>query len=984
MKNIEFINAGAGSGKTWTLTTKMAELIGSGATSPSRVILTTFTKLAAEEFRVKARAKLLEMGYHEEAAMMDSATVGTVHSVALGYIRRYWYLLGLGAGVEAMPEEDEARYIDETLFYVATDEDVAVFNRYAEEASLKLPKSSKYDYDYWKRDIRDLVAKAETFAIEDFGPSLQASLELFDDLFADEGMGGIKALRRNVVERMFRIAGEWRKEFAAYKKEHNLISYNDMERLFLELLGMSQVREDISQGVDYVFVDEFQDSNPIQVKIFDMLSDLAAKKSFWVGDPKQAIYDFRGCDTALTTAVTSFVEEKARAKEEGFSSSTLGDSRRSEPALVDLANRVFVPVFDGALAPGKVRLNPVREAALPLDQPRIIHWNTVPGMTAKGRPSLNQEIVAETIAVNVFNLVNGNGQVRQVVDKDSGELRDLRPGDVAVLCRYDEEVKSIAARLRALGAPVATDESRDAGRVEVAFLLGVLNYIAGSTNLLEAELASMYGELTTKEIVKNPEKVATLPLFKRLKALRWELSDKPVSRVVSGVIDRFDLERFSSRWGDGASRMDTLEAVKALAASYETRCLSKGEAATLSGFIGALTASGASIDGKTRKGGVNVMTYHKSKGLEWNVVVLVSLDADELESKKFSRHNFFGTVRRRLTSPSPENLYSDFVLRYIPRIWTTSTANLPDTVMQRIDARKDLREMQEETRAEMARLLYVGVTRARDVLITYSPDADKMAWLKNLGIQSAGCASINGGWGKVWGDKGPNAWVLKMDRTVVPVEPEDEDVSWFKMPDSRTDRKPKYVSPSSLTEASPATFRCVFPTEGSPRRIGVSGNIDSPSVFGTCIHNVFAAYREGDAVWNRLVAERTVAGYGFSGVIDPSDVVKGADTLYAWLRKTYGEPVAIHRETPFCLQDGWQVVTGEMDLVWETAEGCVLVDYKNYPGFDDVLDPTSEFYVGKYLPQLQSYRKALVQAGKTVRDTLAYYAVQGKIVRIQD
>ena len=78
-----------------------------------------------------------------------------------------------------------------------------------------------------------------------------------------------------------------------------------------------------------------------------------------------------------------------------------------------------------------------------------------------------------------------------------------------------------------------------------------------------------------------------------------------------------------------------------------------------------------------------------------------------------------------------------------------------------------------------------------------------------------------------------------------------------------------------------------------------------------------------------------------------------------------------------------QVVSGEMDLVWETDEGCVLVDYKNYPGYDDVLDPDSQFFVGKYFSQMMCYREALRRTGKKVLCVLIYYAVQGRLLKQQ-
>ena len=58
------------------------------------------------------------------------------------------------------------------------------------------------------------------------------------------------------------------------------------------------------------------------------------------------------------------------------------------------------------------------------------------------------------------------------------------------------------------------------------------------------------------------------------------------------------------------------------------------------------------------------------------------------------------------------------------------------------------------------------------------------------------------------------------------------------------------------------------------------------------------------------------------------------------------------------------------------------MDWKNYPGYDDVLDPKSSFYVGKYANQLGCYRDALVKAGKRVLDILVCYPVQGRCVKV--
>ena len=76
-----------------------------------------------------------------------------------------------------------------------------------------------------------------------------------------------------------------------------------------DLLTDENLSAEIKMDYRYLFVDEYQDCSPIQVKIFDRLSELM-EHSYWVGDYKQAIYGFRGSDTALTKAVADAITLK--------------------------------------------------------------------------------------------------------------------------------------------------------------------------------------------------------------------------------------------------------------------------------------------------------------------------------------------------------------------------------------------------------------------------------------------------------------------------------------------------------------------------------------------------------------------------------------------------------------------------------------------------------------------------------------------------
>ena len=76
-------------------------------------------------------------------------------------------------------------------------------------------------------------------------------------------------------------------------------------------------------------------------------------------------------------------------------------------------------------------------------------------------------------------------------------------------------------------------------------------------------------------------------------------------------------------------------------------------------------------------------------------------------------------------------------------------------------------------------------------------------------------------------------------------------------------------------------------------------------------------------------------------------------------------------------------MTGSMDFVWETSKGCVLVDYKTFPGDkEELIDENSEYFVGKYKGQMDCYENALTAGGKKVLAKLLFYPVVGVISEI--
>src|SRR5262249_7432168 len=100
-------------------------------------------------------------------------------------------------------------------------------------------------------------------------------------------------------------------EYTKYKNERGLVDFTDLEVLFLRMLNEDRLQASLREDFGLVAVDEFQDSNPIQLAIFQRLRAIA-RESRWVGDAKQSIFGFRGTDPALISGVWDSVPSQNR------------------------------------------------------------------------------------------------------------------------------------------------------------------------------------------------------------------------------------------------------------------------------------------------------------------------------------------------------------------------------------------------------------------------------------------------------------------------------------------------------------------------------------------------------------------------------------------------------------------------------------------------------------------------------------------------
>ena len=167
MKNTTFVSAGAGSGKTYSLTQEIARMVSKGKCQAEQIILTTFTEAAANELREKVRSTLYSKGLYEAAMNIDNAAIGTIHSIAYQFVSRYWYLLGNSANVSIMDTEGSKFCISQSLASLPSEADLEIFDKMCRSFNITQPQSSQFDFGFWKSELKSIIDKTVEMCIDE-------------------------------------------------------------------------------------------------------------------------------------------------------------------------------------------------------------------------------------------------------------------------------------------------------------------------------------------------------------------------------------------------------------------------------------------------------------------------------------------------------------------------------------------------------------------------------------------------------------------------------------------------------------------------------------------------------------------------------------------------------------------------------------------------------------------------------------------------
>ena len=538
------------------------------------------------------------------------------------------------------------------------------------------------------------------------------------DLLAD------MALVLPAVRGLFALVEDFSAAYTAEKRRRSLLDFADLEHLAVALLtedgAPTELAEQWSARFDEVMVDEYQDTNEVQNAIFQAVSG-GGRKLFLVGDVKQSIYRFRLADPTIFLEKYRTFRPAGEAAEGEPRRILLTRNFRSRPQVLEGANDLFRALMsrefgemdygpDESLYPGAAFPGNEADYAVELDAVDLSGG----GDGEEGETPARDLLEARFVARRVRELLDEGFPVSD----GEGGLRPVRCADIVVLLRSPNTVLQHYAR--AFGERDIPWEAEGGGdffastegnvalsllqiidnpRQDVALISVLRSPVWGFTADRLALLrgadgkADFYGCLLLGAERGETDCLAFLKELDELRDLAGELS---CHQLLWQVYDRTDLLGVFGAMGDGERRRGNLLAL--------AQCARQFEEAGHKGLFGFLThlarlrENGAKLAlpalGRTG-GGVRLMSIHKSKGLEFPVVILAGL-ARRLNREDIQKPMLFHPK----LGVGPKGLDRERMVEF-----TTL-------------ARKAVaRQLEGEMMAEELRLLYVAVTRAKEKLI---------------------------------------------------------------------------------------------------------------------------------------------------------------------------------------------------------------------------------------------------------------------------
>lgn len=582
-------------------------------------------------------------------------------------------------------------------------------------------------YDSLKRfpTIRGLDDHAKLIKdrIKDNRSVIKDTIEKMKKLFSKDEQtcrGEIYTLSP-IVHQLFKTVRLFSEEYGRRKRDKNILDFNDLEHLTLQVLVKEEKGNtvftdeaaDIANRFDEVMVDEYQDANEVQDLIFQAVSH-GGKNLFVVGDVKQSIYGFRQAMPEIFIRRKESCDLYSRNKDNYPSKIILDKNFRSRSGVTEAVNFVFKRLMSKEI--GDMEYTDEEKltcgAVYPTtDIPQVAYHMLDLSNDEDGE---QDSFEAQYIAGEIKNIV---GKLDVTVD---GVTRKADFGDCAILMRNTSSHASVFVNeLIKAGVPaVSEDSEKFLASHEIAIMISLLKVIDNPIQdipLLTTLMSPIYG-FTADDMAqirveapkgnlysalklysqKGNEK--TKRFFEDIDCFREFAASNPTDVLINLIYSKTGYMELTGAQR-GSVGVNNLRLLHKYAGSYE-----KSGYKGLCGFIRYINSLEeqdrdlpSAKDNSSHKNSVQVMSIHKSKGLEFPVCFIASL------SKRFNNDKKDEVLLHRELGLG---------IRYKDRQTMSRFNTMPRSAV-------DL-ALDRENKSEELRVLYVAMTRAREKLYLIS------------------------------------------------------------------------------------------------------------------------------------------------------------------------------------------------------------------------------------------------------------------------
>ncbi len=541
-------------------------------------------------------------------------------------------------------------------------------------------------------------------------------------------------LMENEVRALLEMVADFDTRLQSAKRARGLLTYADvMEMSIATLQHDAELRRYYNRRFRFIMIDEFQDNNQRQKQLLYLLAlsdenlqrderladvgaaDLAPRKLFFVGDEKQSIYRFRGADVSVFKQLAG---ELAAAS--GCRPVELSANYRSEPQLIDFFNRVFPGVMANEGQPWEADFSPLQQGAAHRVDPSVrllfkpYRGSAADSEVAEQQPLQNEDAEAFCVARWIHQAVSD----RSLAITDGDEIRAAGFDDIALLLRSSGNQMRFERMFRRFGIPYQSQVVRslflEAPAYDIYQLLQLACYPEDRqayAALLRSPLVNLSDDALVTVLLRHEAPFVACAELSAAQKQRYSAAAELYSDIAA-QIDRVSASQLVSRiwyyWGYRYALLrssayhpylEYYEHLFALARRYD--------GAPLVEFLDVLRANLGQYGRlpeleviQEHGRGVQIMTVHKAKGLEFPVVILGN-SGNAGRSEGTGSAPFYLSQQHGLTFNMP----------------VTNAAGVK-TAVNWFFTQGRAEEKRQEL-AEAKRLLYVALTRARcHLLIT--------------------------------------------------------------------------------------------------------------------------------------------------------------------------------------------------------------------------------------------------------------------------